>query len=233
MKQGFRSFAMKPKAIIFDMDGTIVDTEKIWQSATNRLLANNGIILSPEAHAELEHQFHGLAIHETCQLIKKVGNLDVSVELLILEKRTIVEQLYRAGEGICLIPGFAEFHASAKQYNLKTGVATNADETTLKTTNELVDLSQFFGEHLYSIACVNNRHKPHPDIYLHAAEKLGVQPHECIAIEDSAHGICAAQAAGMMCIGINTHRNHRQVKDADIIVDTYDAIPLTLLTGSI
>jgi len=224
---------MKPKAIIFDMDGTIVDTEKIWKSATKLLMSHNGMHLSIQEQDILEHQLHGLAMHESCRIIKEHGNLLISVEHLIAEKLKIAQQLYRSGTGICLIPGFVQFHTLLKQHQLKTGLATNADDETLKTTNELVDLSQFFGEHLYGISCVNNRHKPHPDIYLHAAEKLGVAPHECIAIEDSAHGIRSAQAAGMMCIGINTHRDHRQVQHADIIVDAYEAIPLTIITGDL
>lgn len=214
-------------AVIFDMDGTIVQTENLWRSASHAILSKSKLQLSTELLQEFYNRSHGLAIRETCSLIKEYGELEESIEELVMQKRIIARNLYT--QGISFINGFPEFHYKISRLNLKSGVATNADEYTLQTTNQKMNLAKFFGEHLYSIEVVNNRCKPHPDIYLYAAEKLNVNPATCIAVEDSAHGIAAAKAAGMFCIGINTSHDLNQIKHADMIVETYDAIDLHAL----
>jgi HAD superfamily hydrolase (TIGR01509 family) len=211
-------------AVIFDMDGTIVQTENIWHAASEALLSKSTINIPHEQREEFRQKRHGLAMHETCELIKHYGQLTQSVEELVAEKKVIAHNLY--AQGISFIPGFPQFHAQVVQHNLKSGVATNASEMTLDITNKILNLSQFFGEHLYSIAAVNNRCKPRPDIYLYAADKLQVYPENCVAVEDSAHGIAAAKSAGMYCIGINTSGDEYQLRDADVIISAYDNINL-------
>jgi len=218
---------MQQRAIIFDMDGTIVDTNALWDTATAQLMVNRGVRLSAEEQAILSERIHGLATHEACRIIKEMGNLQVPLEELIREKRSIAHSLYGAGNiPLTFIPGFPEFHAQVAAQLIKTGVATNADEDILQKTNLHMGLSKFFGEHLYSMARVNNRCKPHPDIYLHVADKLETDPQYCIAVEDSAHGVAAAKAAGMFCIGIMTSTDRSQVKKADLIVESYQEIKL-------
>ena len=143
------------------------------------------------------------------------------------QKSQCAVNLYR--EHVRFIDGFITFHKEVIKAQLKTGVATNADDATLEITKSVLKLEQFFGEHIYGISQVNFVCKPNPAIYLHAAEKLQVKPEECIAIEDSAHGIQAAKKAGIFCVGINTGKNRSYIQESDLIIDSYEELQLSHL----
>ena len=97
-----------------------------------------------------------------------------------------------------------------------------------KQEEEFAWLKDFFEDHIYTVSHVKH-HKPSPDIFIHAAKQLGVEPHLCIAIEDTATGLKAAKDAGMFCIGINTGNNKHALKEAHLIVDGYHEIDLPAL----
>jgi HAD superfamily hydrolase (TIGR01509 family) len=215
---------MKYKAIIFDMDGTIIDTHHIWDHATKTFLAKRNIIITPEIEIELGKKMSGMAMSECCRFIKERFKLDDTLEQMIIEKSNHADELFE--KGVKFIEGFTQFHDRAISLNLKVGLATNATDQTVAITNRALDLERFFGAHIYNITHVNNLFKPHPALYLHAAKQLGLHPSECIAIEDSSHGIKAAKDAGMLCIGINTAKKPERMSQSDFIIDEYHEIRL-------
>lgn len=215
---------MRYQAIIFDMDGTIVQTEHLWGEATCKVIENRGRILTSQEQNTLKQQLIGAGLPAACQVIKDFLQTDDSIEIIMKEKSRIANQLYDTG--IKFIDGFPAFIQKVAAIPLKVGVATNATIDTLERTEKNLKLSQYFGQHLYTINHVNNCGKPNPAIYLYAAQQLGVKPEYCIAIEDSAHGINAAKAAGMFCIGINTSNHPEQIKNADLKVNGYEEIDL-------
>jgi beta-phosphoglucomutase len=218
---------MKFKAIIFDMDGTIVDTEQLWLETSHTLITNRGKKLTPQEKEQLNQQLHGSGFPKACQLIKDITQSDEDLEVIMKEKLAIGRKLYE--KGICFIQGFPEFIQKVTSYELKVAVATNATTEIIEITDKILNLSQYFGKHLYSRNHVNNISKPSPVLFFHAAQQLGVNPRECIVIEDSAHGIMAAKAAGMFCIGINTSKQPDQIKHADLQIDRYQDINLQKL----
>ena len=213
---------LTPRAIIFDMDGTIVDTNTIWDMATQKLLIGKGVNYTPELHISIREMLAGGAggLRHGCALLKQMFDLSETPEQLAQEKKAHAHALY--ADGVTFIAGFPEFHA--KIAHLPNSIATNADDATLMITKKALNLEKYFGQHIYGIAQVNHVGKPDPAIYLHAARQLGQNPAECVALEDSATGIKSAKAAGMYCIGINSHGHRASLKDADIIVDTYAEI---------
>ena len=222
---------MAVKAIIFDLDGTIIDSEHIWKHATNQLIINKGGNVDEQTLKELNILLCGLAMHKSCAAIKDVLKLPDTVASLMAEKTAIASSLYT--REIKFINGFIRFHQTVVSGQFKTGIATNADDTTLEISKKSLKLEQYFGDHIYNISHVNNVCKPDPALYLHTAQKLDVRPYECVAIEDSAHGIAAAQAAGMFCIGITTSSNQNQTEKADLIIDAYHEIDIATIAAQI
>lgn len=221
---------VKFKAVIFDMDGTIVDTEWLWKEADKYMLEKRDIPVTQSLEKKLQEELIGCTLRESCERLRHMMQLADSIDTLCHEKRTHVCELYQ--KGVCFIDGFSTFHKKALTYNLKTGLATNTDGTILAFIKKALKLETFFGTHIYDPSHVNYKAKPHPDIYLHAAQQLGVEPCECIVIEDSAFGIQAARDAGMFCIGINTAKTPELLRQAHIIINHYDEIQLEKLLGT-
>ena len=222
---------MNYKAIIFDMDGTIICTETMWQKATQRILEKYADHLPQEKKQEINTYLKGIAVYESCKYIAKHALGDISADEIRAEKSRIAHELYDT-HGLTFIPFFPDFHAKTQLHNLKTAIATNATGQTVEKTLQYLPLRNFFNEHIYNIDMVNKVCKPNPDIFLHAAKSIGVDPKDCIVIEDSVHGIQAAKAAGMYCIAINTGNDRHLLGQADEIVDCYKQINLDKLLHS-
>lgn len=219
---------MKYKAIIFDMDGTIISTENMWQAATQNILDIYASHLDQDKKEEIKVYLKGLALYESCKYIQQHSLQDVSVEEILAEKARQAHHLYTS-QGLSFIPHFESFHTKVKDSNLKHAIATNATQETVDKTLTMLPLRNFFAEHIYNVDMVNRVCKPKPDIFLHAAKNIDVAPELCIVIEDSAHGIKAAKAAGMYCIAINTGKDRHLLGEADEIVDCYTEIDLDKL----
>jgi HAD superfamily hydrolase (TIGR01509 family) len=184
---------MKYKAIIFDMDGTIISTDSIWDQATKHMLKEKGDLTDQECH-DVMHLLKGASLYTTCSFIKSTFNTSETVDELIEQKQKLAFSKFE--KQAKLIEGFDAFFKKIKALNLKTAIATNSNTKTLNRVLKLIPLQNYFQKHIYSIDVINKIPKPDPAIYLFAAEQLNIDPKQCIAIEDSAHGIKAAKNAG-------------------------------------
>lgn len=216
---------MNYKAIIFDMDGTIVSTEVVWQLATQHILNKYTNHLSQEKKDEIKTFLKGLALYESCKYLAGHAITETCPQQILNEKLQLAHEMYET-HSVSFIPHFSEFHGKATGHGLKTAIATNAITSTVEKTLNQLPLQDFFAEHIYNIDMVNKVCKPNPAIFLHAAQNIGIDPEQCIVIEDSVHGIRAAKAAGMYCIAINTGNDRHLLHEADEIVDCYKEINL-------
>ena len=137
---------MRYEAIIFDLDGTIIDTEEIWKIATQQFIINKGITLSHETIHRIKEKIRGLALHGSCTVIKEELNLKEPVEELVQQKMAIANYYYR--KGVNFIPGFLDFYKKIIDLHLKTGIATNADDEILESTKAVLPLEKLFGKHI-------------------------------------------------------------------------------------
>jgi len=215
----------KYNAIVFDMDGTIIDTESVWQEANNKFLMKNGkdVDYKSQEYEELRLALHGHGMQEVCKRVKEKFGLMESTDELRAELKTIARALF-SEKKINFIKGFERFHGEIKKIGIPTAIATNAEDGDLQIIAQKTGLHAFFDTHIYGIIEKQHRSKPEPDIYLYAAKKLGVDPKTCIAFEDSLCGSLSAIAAGMHCIAINSSKKPHLLPHVHKIVEDYDEI---------
>jgi len=209
----------KFKAVIFDMDGTIIKTEHVWDQAMKEVLFSKGIKNFTEKQHKLLESLSGIGLTKAAIVVKEEFKLVECVEELVGESKQIACKLFETG--VEFIDGFENFHKKLQQNMIPTSVATNADQTSLNLLSRKLNLSKFFGENIYCVEMIGNKAKPNPDIFLHAAKKLNVEPHECVVFEDSLFGFQAAKAAGMKCIAIKNGINHKNLKLVNHAIDSY------------
>lgn len=210
----------KVKAFIFDMDGTIIQSEHIWGKATHMVLKKKGFAqFSPEQEKALQ-SLSGLGMEESWTFLKKHFELNEHIHDLSAEVHAHAQDIF--SQGVAFVEGFEQFHKTIQEHEFPSAIATNASLDALLHLSKIMNFESFFGNKLYSKSHVNNKAKPDPALFLHVAEQLKVSPHECVVFEDSIHGINAAHAAGMKCIAIEHDENHEHRHKAHHSIPTYD-----------
>lgn len=190
---------MKIKACIFDLDGVIVDTAKYHFLAWKRLADDLGISFTESDNERLK----GVSRMASLEIILEIGNKKISdsvkEEYASLKNRWYVEYISRMTPDE-ILPGAEEFLNELKKRNILIALGSASRNTPLIL--ERVNLKNMFN----AVADGNNvnKAKPDPEVFLKAAEMLGVGPENCIVFEDAAAGVQAAINAGMKCVGIGS-----------------------------
>ena len=178
------------KGILFDMDGTMFDTEVISVEAMQQVAKRYGV--SVEYNAALE--FLGLPREEIQRRFLKKFGQEFDYAGYRLDKIAYQNAIIKE-KGVPIKPGLQELLQYAKENEILCGVATS---TSRERTEDL--LSRAGVENYFSVVVCGEdieKGKPNPDIFLYTAEKMGLKPEECMVIEDSRNGILAASAAGI------------------------------------
>ena len=181
------------EAIIFDHDGTLVDSESITIQVVASIAAQQGA----ELHPDDADRFLGADLHEVFAEIERRSGKPLPDDTM---KRFRAEQTAKILAGIPEIPGAA---ALLEGLDLPYAVASNAPVSKMLLCLEATDLLRFFDEERMISAYDVNAWKPDPAVFLAAAERLGVTPGRCLVVEDSRPGVLAGIAAGMHVLALD------------------------------
>ena len=213
------------KAVIFDMDGVLIDSEHLWEKSESVLLERNGIGTNEEYRRKYRKKIMGLNQKDSVKLLKDAFGLRQSFEEILEERIRILLELYET-ELVTLADGAGELlDALGRKKEIKTAVASASPMRVIEVVLVKFSLENAF-EAVTSGECVE-RGKPHPEIYLETARRLGTSPAQCVAIEDSVNGILSAASAGMRCIAVPDPKvPEREYPPADMVRKTVSEIRL-------
>ena len=199
-------------AVIFDMDGVIVDSEIQWKTLEGYFLQS----LIPTWSSSDQDKIIGLGVHDLYTLlIGQYGLQKTKAQFLELYQE-MANEIY--GQKVSLIVGFSDLLTTLNKNNIPVALASSSPKSWINIMLRRFGLQSSF-KVVVSADELEGEGKPSPAIYLLTAKRLGVSPTSCIAIEDSKNGVLSAKNAGMFCIGFRNGFNEEQdLSKADMII---------------
>lgn len=201
------------EAVIFDLDGTLVDSMWMWKQIDIDYLARYGIEL-PE---DLQSCIEGMSFTESAAYFKKRFGIPDEIDEIKKSWNEMAIDMYRTQVG--LKPGAGRFLQYLKGRGIRVGIATSNSPELVRTVMEGLGVRDYFDE--IHTACEVEHGKPKPDIYLYVAECLGVAPERCLVFEDIIPGITAGLAAGMRTCTIDDDFSADELENKIELADYY------------
>lgn len=203
------------QAVLFDFDGLLADSEPLQKAAWRAYLRRQG----HELDDDLIDRMFGLRLLESAALVRQELDLAPSVEAIMAERDAIF--LDSVSGALRAMPGAARAVATARRLGLKTALATSGHGRYIELALHELNLGAAFDAIVTGDSVP--RGKPAPDIFLRAAELLGIPTAACVVVEDAPHGIAAAKAAGMTAVAIpNALTVRLNLRQADWICASLD-----------
>ena len=214
------------KAVIFDMDGVLVHSEPIHKIVEKELYEGYGISMTEKEH----HSYTGTTQEYFWRSLKEKYGLKQSVEELVKEnQKKYLDYIGMEGK-LAPLPGVVGLLEDLMENGYELAVATSARRSIMGPVLKRFDFEKFFNVRVCADDVV--RGKPDPEIFLKAAEGLGVAASECVVFEDAYYGIQAAKAAGMKVVAYtNFGTNIQDVSEADLVIDDYGDVSVERLRG--
>ena len=213
---------MFPEAIIFDLDGTLIDNNAYHIEAWKVFYDKIG---KPFSKEEYTNNINGRI---NSDIFNYIFDSNLNTELLenySTEKETLYRELYKPH--IKAIDGLIDFLEELEKANIPKAIATSGLVPNINFMFEHVPIKKYYAEIIDASQVTKG--KPHPEIFLKAATAVNANPKNCVAFEDSIAGIRSAKAAGMKVVGLTTTHTAEEVKEADVIIKDYTEISLTKL----
>ena len=207
------------KAIIFDMDGVIVNSEPLHKKAYDQMFKAVGINVSNE----LYESFTGQSTISICKSLCQKFHLENTPQELVSLKRKYFKLIFENDDNLSLIDGVEAIIKEYYENGLTMVLASSASMITINNVFTRFDLDKYFvAKHSGADLKAS---KPHPEIFLNAAKSSGFNANECVVIEDSTNGIKAANSANIYCIGYNSEHSHNQdFSTANKVINTFKEI---------
>lgn len=211
------------KAIIFDMDGVLVDSEPFHIEIEKQQFLMNQLSITNEEH----HRYMGVATNVMWEQIAERHSLNVSVEELTEQNRIESIRFFTEVKEIPVMPGLIDLLEKLQQKKYPMAVASSSFPEIIELILERTGIRKYFQVVVSSQEA--GKSKPEPDVFLLAARKLKVMPNDCLVVEDSKNGIKAAQAAGMSCVAYQSPGvDPQSQKEADAVVKSYAQLEMML-----
>lgn len=211
------------KAIVFDAEGVVLDTESIWDEEQAFFLSKQGILY--ERHL-VKHMVAGRSLKESTEILMNFYEITDDLQKSVKERINIFQTIL--SKNISFIDGFKDFFDKIPQ-SLQVCIATSLKKDSLCAIDKKLGIYELFREKVFSIDDIGGKSKPDPAIFHYAAKQLSVKPSECLVIEDSPNGIKAAKKAGMICIGLATTFAKDKIVNADFVCSNYKEVELKIL----
>lgn len=207
------------QCVIFDMDGVIVDSEPLHQACERKMFHRLGIQVSAEEHDSLVG-----STDETMWLrLSQAHSLPVPVEEAVRMKKELYLEFIRQDKHFLPVPLVRELMEDLFQNDCTMALASSSPHEQIRYIIDRFDMGHFFSA-IVSGEDVDEG-KPHPGIFLKAAEAVGVEPRSCLVIEDSKNGVTAALSAGMKCVGFsNPNSGNQDLSQAHRIIHSFDEL---------
>lgn len=195
------------KAIIFDFDGVLVDSEPIHYETEKALVEKYNKEFSPEAFSKTL----GKSIHDALMLYKSIFQINIPIERFLQEHDAMF--LEEVDKKLTLMDGASELIEMVKKNHYKYAIASSGSILYIERALRKFGLYEMFQGKVSTIDMVT-KGKPAPDLFLHAAKTIEVEPVYCLIIEDSKSGIAAGKSAGMQSIWLSNQYVEGQESDA-------------------
>jgi beta-phosphoglucomutase len=214
------------RAVIFDMDGVLVDSESLINAAAIAMFKEKGLIVQPDdflpfVGAGEDRYIGGVAEHYGFPL-----------DVPTAKKRTYEIYLELVPSQLEVFSGVLDLLDECRKAGLLIAVASSADEIKVRANLQKIGLPINFWDALVTGEDALHK-KPAPDGFLSAAEKLGVMPSECVVVEDAVNGVQAAKAAGMRCVAVATSFPADRLGEAEVVKDNIADVSLSDLAPNL
>ncbi|WP_372754392.1 HAD family hydrolase [Mariniflexile sp.] len=216
------------KAVIFDMDGVIIDSEPMHHKAYHDMFDEVNITVSNE----LYESFTGQSTLNICKRLCDVFELSETPEYLVSLKRKHYKRFFETNSDLALIDGVEDLIKDYHSNGLKLVLGSSAAMSSINQIFDRFDLNQYFIAKLSGADLKES--KPHPEIFINAVKASGYTANECIVIEDSTNGIEAAKGAGVFCVGFDSfHSKNQDYTKADLVIKDFNEITYEKVKGAL
>ncbi|MEO9872675.1 HAD family hydrolase [Ekhidna sp.] len=207
------------KAIIFDMDGVIVDSEPLHHRAYYAMFDEIDISVSAELYGSLT----GKSTINLCKQLKNHFGVSQEPEELVSIKRKHYDIIFENDKNFDLIKGVRTLIQNYYDHGLTLVLASSSSMSSINRVFKRFDLDRYFKAKISGADLEAS--KPHPEIFIKAAKATGFKPEECMVIEDATNGIEAAKSAGIFCVGFDSeHTKNQDYSNADLVISDFESI---------